>query len=304
MGNVEKQLAKGTKIILPKSAPGIAIEFDQDDPGQSTFPDFVENVLIKLSMLSSAKLGALGAQFLSEFDPGNNTGADCTLGDEYGKTTLLIRPPVVRDTGKGKRILVAVMETKGLIPKQSQTNRREADPCAQQIECWWPGSGKSKLRQEIKILQPISSPPSQSTAPSVAGPSEWSAGKIQLDGTIKKKDLKIDFRSGIKASEYELSEREFFYQGQLHTFEIALIHEMIHAYCGLKGKSRAFSDVGKIAEEKMVVGLGDNVNNAYTENKFRALLGMGPRTDYISLSITDNTATKWVPMFKTWCNQT
>jgi hypothetical protein len=38
-------------------------------------------------------------------------------------------------------------------------------------------------------------------------------------------------------TKYILKDNEFFYLGQLHTFQIALIHEMIHAYYGSKGTS-------------------------------------------------------------------
>lgn len=81
------------------------------------------------------------------------------------------------------------------------------------------------------------------------------------------------------------------YYNQLATWDIILVHELIHAWRGVRGISSQKTVQGNEAakeEEQMVVGLGPFKSEKYTENKFRALFKMAQRLDYPSLCISDD----------------
>lgn len=276
---------------VPSKYPGILIEYDSSDQPQASLVTFVEEVLTTidgLSNSSSPAVSSLGKNFLAEFG-----GADLKL-DSYhthdGKSySLLIRPPMVLDDGAKKRITIAVMETKSFNP----SGEKHLKPRAQIIECWWPDSVNStNIKAGVGVL-----------------PDAWSKENIKLSGAVSGGKIESAFRpKGVKPDDkHELGKGEFFYYGQIHTYQIALIHEMIHAYHGIKGTSRSGTGGDVAAEEKMVVGLFGHQDQKYTENKFRALLGMQPRKDYKSLNVTDgmnaNQRITWTKAFEGWCSR-
>jgi hypothetical protein len=275
---------------------GILIEYDTKDDEQKKFLTFVFTTLRLIKGLSNEALGPLGEDFLKEFsnDQLNLKSYHEVEGVKY---TLLIRPPMVKNITGGTTTVIDVMQAKNLaalpgpssllIPTSSSTKG-----LAQIIECWWPESQNSTLRKGINVLPPMQK-----------------EKKVQLEGEIETKALETDYKPPSKKTtggKYTLENDEFFYYGQRHTYQIALIHEMIHAWHGISGTSLAGPEGGTKAEEKMVVGIYGNENVKYTENKFRALLNMPPRTDYKSQSIPKyegNQAVSFMKAFQTWCGK-
>lgn len=119
---------------------------------------------------------------------------------------------------------------------------------AQKIIAWWPGSENTGLRRGMKEL-----------------PSGWTKGIVNLAAVSKTNEPRPD---------------KFLYHGKNETFAIALIHEMIHAYNGMVGEEHE----DKAQEEAQTVGMFQYFSRKYTENKFRAFLGMKPREDYKSFA--------------------
>ena len=71
----------------------------------------------------------------------------------------------------------------------------------------------------------------------------------------------------------------FHYDGADQEIEIALIHEMIHAYYYVKGEADPVE--GNVdVDEKRVVGLGEYKKRKYSENAFRYVLKRPLRTHY------------------------
>src|SRR5262245_56377447 len=296
MGSQDRQDASSDKVLFLENAPGIAIQYDASDPGQEGFVLFVKGVIAKLASLQSNELGALGAMFLKEFDPDRAENKGLCLPDLQSRATLLIRPPLVVSPNAVK---IAVAETKGIV---KHLEKKQFVPCPQAIETWWPGSENSNLRKGIKFLidVPSGEPEPLPASATIMPPAAWKEEKIKLTGKVEKLKLDPQYRPKTSDKSVAIKAGEFFYYGQMHTFEIALIHEMIHAFLGLRGKSRSGTGGSDSAEEKMVVGICEHVALTYTENKFRALLGMPPRTDYKSLQVKDDKAQTWAKTFETW----
>jgi Effector protein len=161
-----------------------------------------------------------------------------TWGPDNNNCTLLIRPPT--------NVSAKTTDTMQTLKAHGRGVAAVGQKHAQKIIAWWPGSENTSLRKGMKEL-----------------PKSWTNHTINLEAVSK---------SG------ERKPLKFLYHGHNETFAIALIHEMIHAYNGIKGEELE----DQAQEEAQTVGLFHYFDRPYTENKFRASLGMKPRDDYKS----------------------
>jgi len=259
--------------VVDSRFKGIAISWDSEDNEQAnSFVKFVNETLDRLFNLP------LGKDLLAEF-----TNPDGLLSRHEKGHTLIIRPPMLVKFNKSVKIDVA--ETKSFDP-----NKEKAGKLAQIIETWWPGSEKSSLKAGIKI------PPSK-------WKNEFGQKRVVLSGSVPMKHIKFPKVEG-DGDEFALPPEKFYYAGQIHTFQIALIHEMIHAWHGICGTSLVSpGSKDATSEEKQVVGLPPYHEKKYTENKFRFLLDMPLRENYVSLNITlsGQERIQFTDFYNSWC---
>jgi hypothetical protein len=96
--------------------------------------------------------------------------------------------------------------------------------------------------------------------------------------------LPSDF-SNPKLSDVQIGhDGNFMYYGSLENLKVALVHEMMHAYYYLQGTP----EISDPEDEKRAVGLFEYKDNKYSENRFRGVMNLPPRTNYIRLGVADD----------------
>jgi hypothetical protein len=205
----------------------------------------------------------LGRRFLAEFAPDRWPDDRKWPADPYRHATVLITQP------SGEKPKFGSSEAAKLAVAETKIAGRKEGKTLQRIVSWWPGSENSRLGQGIKFLHdtfPAPDPDRSATDKRYVEPGE------------------------------------FIYHDSREKFEIVLIHELIHAYHGLKGtfaNETGDTPTVQAKEERCVVGIYEFKEETYTENKFRFLFGWPPRDDYKSLKIKpDVTLAK---AWEVWC---